>query len=1481
MSTGPNRDSKLDEIIAQWRDCVGSESFDRATPGQTLRTRTSKLIAPDDAGATLVQSSAPQLSGTSTIVPRRESLAKWSEYAIQEMVNEGGMGQIFRADQGSLRRDVAVKKIIPEHLDKQSADETKQAFVSEALVTGFLEHPNIVPVHSLGQDECGDWFFSMKMVRGTAWKHLLHPVPLASHLPESKDTPDLDIDDPARRAEHLDENLKIIHAVCNAVAFAHSKKIIHRDLKPENVMVGAFGEVLVMDWGLAVDVSDEANPTDTRVPHKSIVGLGGTPEYVAPEQNYSDSASLSERTDVFLLGAMLFEILTGQPPNAGATTNEALMIAVVCNPDRDYKSAPQELADICRKALSKDPQNRHANALDFQKSLTDYQHHREAALILARADLEAKTQAIPNLARAVVLYNQALELWPENAGAQKSRDDARTRLMFLETAARRTKYGLRAAVAAIVVGLTVGFFLIRAERNATELQRGIAVEQKVRADENAQKAIASEKDAKIQLAKAVVARGDALLAADRVYDTHEAFQMAFDMFEGLGMSPEEAEWGLSDLYMRWPTPLMTYADMHTGSVSDVFFLPDGQSFLSAGDQKVVQWDVKTGRVLHTFTGHTVGGMGMALSHDGRRFITSSNDKTVKVWRNDGVLPECERTMNGVRASARIALSHDGKLGFSLSTIDSKLWDLDKGIEIKKGKIGTTENDFYQAFFLPDSKKLLTADPEHRLKLWDIETGMVMPSFKFPGNVIGYVCASSDGKLVLSQASDGNIVIWESETGKVVQTLKFASRNQEITCGTISFDKHKVAVASRAGFAVVWDMVSGTETHRIAWSHSLILSVRFSPDDRQLLTAGNDKVLNLWDTSDAKTPFRFAKEDHAIRSLAMSTRCDRLFSLTNESVKCWDTETQQVLRTYPELSHTDFTCVSTSADDHAFFTPDRTSGEILKWDTRSAEYQIAFKEVPKKLWRFSLSPDGNKALILSGDAPSLKLRLVDLKKGQELFSFDSINNDVLAFSSDGKLGLVGGRDDATHQRIAILDIEKGTIIRKLPGYVLFHNGLAFAPDNSFLIACSTRIRRFDPVTGRETHVVSMSSTTGAPKIAIAPNSKLALALCDAEPLRLLDSSNLRVLRSFQPNGTAWCGFFSPDSRKIIWGNSDGSIYRIDFDFPRQYRLLKTKLDNAQIRLAKDPKDKSALTTFGDWFAFRGVWDYALDFYIRAGISPSSPKMASCSWRNSQWDAALKAFQTEHEHTKPSESGELQFDLRVARLKDILADLPISPQKTGPFVALDLSSASNAEVLSTANYSTPNEYTFIWATESWIAAHGMNSAGIADDGRIEIPGTESREYFQMRLPPVKNAIIVTAPKARQPNPMTVTLPVNQCRAYSQLMFLHSSSFGNGILRVRLVYASGKQEEIRLRVLDWFKASQELARNEKPAVITLEATERAHSAVMHSQCFNINRSETLISIVVSFESTLNTPANPRFDEQFTAGIFAISAVPAENEK
>jgi len=299
-------------------------------------------------------------------------------YRVEAEIGRGGMGAVHRVWEEDLRRELAMKTLHPEAVDAASKG-TLSRFLEEAQITGQLEHPGIVPVHELGIDARGGVYFTMKLVRGDD----LHTI--------------LD------RCEHGDPDwnrtriLNVLLRVCEAMAYAHSKGVVHRDLKPANVMVGDFGEVYVMDWGLA-SIALNASGTDAGVasdraewragdPASPVVTLDGTvlgtPGYMPPEQAAGNTAAIGPPADVYAVGAMLYHLLTGGIPYrqaAAAVPERQLLNEIVAGPPppvaRLGHDVPPELEAICERAMAREPSQRYASMLELAADLRAYLENR-------------------------------------------------------------------------------------------------------------------------------------------------------------------------------------------------------------------------------------------------------------------------------------------------------------------------------------------------------------------------------------------------------------------------------------------------------------------------------------------------------------------------------------------------------------------------------------------------------------------------------------------------------------------------------------------------------------------------------------------------------------------------------------------------------------------------------------------------------------------------------------------------------------------------------------------------------------------------------------------------------------------------------------------------------------------------------------------------------------------------------------------------
>jgi serine/threonine-protein kinase len=334
---------------------------------------------------------------------------------LGETIGEGGMGVVRLGTQIALGRSVAVKTL----KKGISSEAATLKVLREAWITGSLEHPNVVPIYDVGIDAEGRPLIVLKKIEGTEWSQLM--------------------DDSAAVAgafgvhDLLEWNLGILLAVCNAARFAHSRGILHRDLKPDNVMIGEFGEVYLVDWGIAVSLVDDGSG---RLPlAKDATELAGTPHYMAPEMLGGSGARLSERSDVYLLGAILYEVVTGKPPHQGDNLMAVVASVATSVPNLPF-GLPEELGAIVRRAMHRDPDARFESVDAFRLALLSFLEHRGSMTLTREAD-DRRAHLLGYIAAAEVgdetardrIYNLfsecrfgyrgALDGWRDNVAARE------------------------------------------------------------------------------------------------------------------------------------------------------------------------------------------------------------------------------------------------------------------------------------------------------------------------------------------------------------------------------------------------------------------------------------------------------------------------------------------------------------------------------------------------------------------------------------------------------------------------------------------------------------------------------------------------------------------------------------------------------------------------------------------------------------------------------------------------------------------------------------------------------------------------------------------------------------------------------------------------------------------------------------------------------------------------------------------------------
>ena len=766
-------------------------------------------------------------------VPRRHTpvTPALGHFEPGDELARGGMGIVYRARQQSLEREVALKRII----DAGSRDEVEERqarFVAEALVTGQLAHPHIVPVHELGRTEAGELFLAMKLVSGVSWSELLHGRPSAG-------------------ARDLKAELTRLVAVAHAVAFAHSRGILHRDLKPSNVMLGEFGEVLLMDWGLAAAFGPRATPS--AAPHVADLGSpSGTPAYMPPELAEGRGADQGPWTDVYLLGAILHEVLTDRPPHRGATFLAVILAASESAPPEFAASVPAELQRICARALAREPRDRHPSVAAFRDELLAYLEHRESLLISsaaerslerARAGDPAASPAYSELSEAIAGFRQARTLWGQNEAATAGERRARgalasvalragdlalaeaqaaelgpvdgkpiledvTRARARTTRAARTVRLLRASlagtVALLVGGLAVGLWAkdaqLRVEHAANVAARLRSIQGRLAELERRKTDIEPALDAhpeEIETLLQNVAFVASELAGQRL--EAEALAPAFvevrEALEGARRTSGLAfARTLDEALTRYPRRFANRDPFFA-----VAYSADGRSIAATGRGDALVFDVATGRPVQVLDDLEGDSIGVAFSPDGTRLAVACRDGATALFEQP-------------RGRFVAWLPHEAQ-------VDS-------------------------CAFSADGRRVVTASWDGTVRVWDATTGAAV-SVRAVGGFVHRALFSRDGRSIVSVAGLGSVLVSDATTGEPRRTL--GGLDEPVLDVALSADDREVLGVSKSGALAIWDFATGERKARVEpGGRPALRSCTFSPDGRSFLTLSEDSVLRSWD-----------------------------------------------------------------------------------------------------------------------------------------------------------------------------------------------------------------------------------------------------------------------------------------------------------------------------------------------------------------------------------------------------------------------------------------------------------------------------------------------------------------------------------------------------------------------------------------------------------------------------------------------------------
>jgi WD40 repeat protein len=944
-----------------------------------------------------------------------------ARYGIEREHARGGIGRVLVAKDLELGRTIAVKELlVPE-------PQAERRFVREALITARLEHPSIVPIHDAGRWETGEPFYAMKLVSGRTLKEL--------------------VEEKRAFADRL-ALLPHVIAVTEAIAYAHEKGVLHRDLKPSNVIVGAFGETVVIDWGLAkrIDEADDAPAIDLQRAGAETAELTrtgavlGTPLYMPPEQ--ASGEAVDERADVYALGAILYFVLSGEHPYEGRS-NADILEKVRHEPpdpvDRRQPEVPRDLSAIVSKAMARSQSDRYPTAKELAK---DLQSFRDGQLV------RAHDYTLGQLALRWIRKNRAL-------------------------------VSATALFAAVLAFGAISF---------------VARERELRSEADRQSVRLLEE------------RGRAELLAGR------PFQAAVYLAEAYRMEPENrrlrawASQAIRPLSMDRGT-----LEGHSHDVVSVEYGRDPTRILtSSSDGTARIWDVSSMRELFVLSGHPRWIQWAVWSPGGERVLTGGNDKTVRLWSaKDGAHLATYEERDPYRLGWSpdgawwVAGGHDGELRFhdastgalietsnvhtdriyaivmspdgrrmGIGGFDGTVSVWDTAARKLMFVVRDHEGEVSSVAFSADGQWMLTAEADIYVHLRRASDGSRVRTFRLPeGARWSTVSFSNDGLEVWARSFDAVVRIYHAASGTLLDAVDVQPKGK-LFHSAIRPDGREMVTVGHAGTVRVWSIPEDrgyrilprpfggrTHVHPSAIDRARDRFVTAETDGRVTVWSGTTAIASQVVPGDA---YSIAADDRgriAVAGAAQGSFPPKLLDMESGEA--------QELRGHERMVYN----LAASRDGRVIATCGY-EGEIRIWIDGKVVQTMKVDTV--RLASVGLSADGE--LAVAGNENGL-VHLIDWRKGEIARTFRAHGSWVQDVELDaaGRRLVTAGRQDHTFK---VWDVASGRALFEIVGHSDNMSRASFSPDGRHVATCGLDhlAKIWDAATGDHLRTIRGASYT---------------------------------------------------------------------------------------------------------------------------------------------------------------------------------------------------------------------------------------------------------------------------------------------------------------------------------------------------------------------------------------------------------------------